>query len=901
MTDRVSREGVAPEAAQTSHDATPGPQASDAQRTRVSGPIIQTKLSVGAAGDSYEREADAVAAKIVRALQSAGPVGAAGGAEESGRVQRAAGTQSAAGQPVESVTPVQRVQRIQRAAHIGAAGGDVDSDTERMIQSAGSGSPMPDTARSSMETAFGADFGAVRVHSGPRASELNERIQAKAFTTGNNIFFRDGLPDASSSSGQELLAHELTHTIQQGGGKIQRSPQLIQRNGVLHMDENGVGHEAPGDGVIHMDGSGVGHDQPGDGVNHMASGDGVFHMDERGVGHDAPGSGVLHMDSVGVGHNSPFLDGQTGVGEYIASPASLSELATSAEVSHGFWAKDNDVLLEILLGPFEANWFKAKECLTMEKWPFANDHPRPSHDVGIQLMQAMVVMRKAKWTHFIETIVKPQFKDRMQMFGAVNEQGDAALQTSPDGVDLQSDIDKSMKSKEEGGQELQEIFDSVGAEAVTSDVDLASGGSNSELGIQFVNERFRSQFADRKLPYDPGTVFDINVYASDWLHGDLGSADTLARDSAGASTRVRTITPATEVRTTTAPDELIRVRKMEVWSLVKVRRNLSDAEWATYQETTLAHLTDEEASAEMASKLSEADMEHSIFKTKVEDRQREMKAKLDAQVEEFRGGQSAFGDAHFAEDASVTRASNEIYEETLQTVKERRLWIERLRADDAVGNADEISRVGVLLSDKIAEALTYANEVYATEGAVKHTVLKQGAGKKLAKLKKKGEGDGDADLTGLEYDLAPELYLQAVNENVGDSLHSIKHFHAMPKYAVYRAGKYLARMIDATNMLLDDAPSAGLPSYANLLKIGTESVRVKALGGDKGDPAGAEGDPKFVDDDPFFQGYREDQLQGIRDEIIQFGAMIPKLFTDKQKADKQKADEARALAAAPSK
>jgi hypothetical protein len=246
MSERLCSEGVAPEAAQTRHDATPGPQAGDAQRTRVSGPIIQTKLSVGAAGDSYEREADAVAAKVVRALQSAGPVVAGGGAGESGRVQRAAGTQSAAGLAVASVIPVQRVQRIQRAAHIGAAGGDVDSDTERMIQSAGSGSPMPDKARSSMESAFGADFGAVRVHAGPRASELNERIQAKAFTTGNNIFFRDGLPDASSSSGQELLAHELTHTIQQGGGKIQRSAHLIQRNGPLFPAVAGASSAAAG-------------------------------------------------------------------------------------------------------------------------------------------------------------------------------------------------------------------------------------------------------------------------------------------------------------------------------------------------------------------------------------------------------------------------------------------------------------------------------------------------------------------------------------------------------------------------------------------------------------------------------------------------------------------------------
>jgi hypothetical protein len=824
MAERVSCEEVAPQAGQTRHDAERGPQASDAQRTRVSGPIIQTKLSVGAAGDSYEREADAVAAKVVRALQSAGPVVATGGAEESGRVQRAAETQAASGQPVESVTPVQRVQRIQRAAHIGAAGGDVDSDTERMIQSAGSGSPMPDEARSSMETAFGADFSAVRVHSGPRASELNERIQAKAFTTGNDIFFRDGLPDASSSSGQGLLAHELTHTIQQGGGKIQRSAHLIQRDG---GDTPLPGREEPVPAPV------------------------------------------------------------------VATPTSLAELATSAETSHETWIASKDVMLEILLGPFEADWFKAKACLTMEKWPFADDHPRPTHDVGIKLMQAMVVMRKAKWADFIKDVVKPGFEERMKMFGAVNEQGDAAAPTSSDDVDLQSDIDKSKKSKKEGGQEFQEIFDSVGAEAVTSDVDLASGGSNSELGIQFVNERFRSQFVTgRKLPYDPGTVFDINVYASDWIHSLDDFSDSVGEDSAGP-TKVRTIKPGTEVRLTES-DELIRIRKMEVWSLVKVRRNLSDAEWVTYRDATLKPLTDAAASAEMASKLSEADTEHSIFKTKVKVRQKKMEDKWTDQEKAFHAA-SAF-DGHFAEAASVTRASNEIYEETLQVVKQYRLQIERLRAEPVV-NDDEISRVGVLLSDKIAEALTYANEVYATEGAVKHTVLKQGAGKKLAKLRTKGEeaGNGDADLTGLEYDLAPELYLQAVNENVGDSLHSINHYSAMPKYAVYRAGKYLARMIDATNMLLGDAPAAGLPSYANLLKIGTESVRVKALGsGD--DSNGAEGDPKFVDDDPFFQGYRTAHLPGIRDEIIQFGAMIPKLFTDKQKADK-----ARALAATPSK
>lgn len=67
-----------------------------------------------------------------------------------------------------------------------------------------------------MESAFGIGFGGVRVHADSTATELNNRIQAKAFTTGSDIYFRDGVPDVSSSSGQELLAHELTHVVQQG-------------------------------------------------------------------------------------------------------------------------------------------------------------------------------------------------------------------------------------------------------------------------------------------------------------------------------------------------------------------------------------------------------------------------------------------------------------------------------------------------------------------------------------------------------------------------------------------------------------------------------------------------------------------------------------------------------------
>jgi hypothetical protein len=73
-----------------------------------------------------------------------------------------------------------------------------------------------------MEGAFGADFSGVRVHTDSKSDSLNRSVQAKAFTTGSDIFFRSGTYQPASSGGQELLAHELTHVVQQGGASVQR-------------------------------------------------------------------------------------------------------------------------------------------------------------------------------------------------------------------------------------------------------------------------------------------------------------------------------------------------------------------------------------------------------------------------------------------------------------------------------------------------------------------------------------------------------------------------------------------------------------------------------------------------------------------------------------------------------
>ncbi len=74
-----------------------------------------------------------------------------------------------------------------------------------------------------MESGFGADFSDVKIHTDSSAVDMSNNLNAQAFTHGNDIYFNSGKYDTSSTSGQHLLAHELTHTLQQGGShSIQR-------------------------------------------------------------------------------------------------------------------------------------------------------------------------------------------------------------------------------------------------------------------------------------------------------------------------------------------------------------------------------------------------------------------------------------------------------------------------------------------------------------------------------------------------------------------------------------------------------------------------------------------------------------------------------------------------------
>lgn len=175
------------------------------RRSRWMG-AVQAKLVVGPAGDHYEREADSVARQVMQRI-GAGP-----------ELDDEDAQRTVMRLPLRRAVATDDRLRDRVGHPIGPEGGAIGADTARRIESMrGGGSALADPIRRSMESAFGADFSGVRIHEGSSAHRLNAELGARAFTTGSDIFVRAGEYRPANRSGQEMLAHELTHVVQQGG------------------------------------------------------------------------------------------------------------------------------------------------------------------------------------------------------------------------------------------------------------------------------------------------------------------------------------------------------------------------------------------------------------------------------------------------------------------------------------------------------------------------------------------------------------------------------------------------------------------------------------------------------------------------------------------------------------
>jgi len=226
---------------------------------------IQAKLTLGPVGDKYEQEADAVARQVVGSLSAAKtavgepsaqrqeeedelqmkPTAVLQRQEEEDELQMKPTAVLQRQEEEEELQMKPLLQRQEEEEELQAkgdsmmTGGVLSGEVETAVASAKSGGrPLDDTIRAPMEQAFQADFSGVKIHTGGEADSLNRSLNARAFTSGQDVFFRSGEYNPGSTGGQELLAHELTHTIQQGSA-VQRR---IQRYTKIPVAEQAVNY-----------------------------------------------------------------------------------------------------------------------------------------------------------------------------------------------------------------------------------------------------------------------------------------------------------------------------------------------------------------------------------------------------------------------------------------------------------------------------------------------------------------------------------------------------------------------------------------------------------------------------------------------------------------------------------
>jgi hypothetical protein len=176
--------------------------------------------------DAIQRSADDAREEeeMVQAKPAAGPPAAE---EQEDTLHRFAAGSTVARRIQRRASPLYRSDVVQRAGRAPPSPGPTFES--QLLQAKGNGQPLPRGVCTFMESRFQSDFSGVRVHTGADAESLSKDIHAQAFTHGSDIYFNSGKYDPDSAGGRMLLAHELTHTIQQGAsparsGAVQRAP-----------------------------------------------------------------------------------------------------------------------------------------------------------------------------------------------------------------------------------------------------------------------------------------------------------------------------------------------------------------------------------------------------------------------------------------------------------------------------------------------------------------------------------------------------------------------------------------------------------------------------------------------------------------------------------------------------
>lgn len=211
----------------------------DRQKQLVSqAPLIQAKLTIGQPNDKYEQEADSVADAVMHMPESkVQRQPEEEGEEDDGEVVQTKSIANKLTPIVQREVSDQEKEEEDETVQAKASPHhtpDVTPAIEANISALrGSGQPLDPDIRAFMEPRFGHDFSKVRVHADAKAAESAQAVNAHAYTIGHDVVFGTGQYPPQTSEGQRLVAHELTHVVQQGkqneGFRFRNQQNLIQR------------------------------------------------------------------------------------------------------------------------------------------------------------------------------------------------------------------------------------------------------------------------------------------------------------------------------------------------------------------------------------------------------------------------------------------------------------------------------------------------------------------------------------------------------------------------------------------------------------------------------------------------------------------------------------------------
>ncbi|HCH66890.1 MAG: hypothetical protein CL927_09000 [Deltaproteobacteria bacterium] len=655
-----------------------------------------------------------------------------------------------------------------------AAGGSVEGSVQTlaMLGTSGPSGSLPHLQ--TIQASFGQhDVTGVQAHTDTRARDATAQMGARAFAHGNAVAF-DGAPDLHTA------AHEAAHVVQQKAG-VQLAGGVGRVGDVYERHADAVADAVvSGASAESLLSATPGSGSAGTSVQMIETWQKPANDQEKGRWVDASGSNENQMFK----DVAPKSESEQALFEDTMLSGDLSPIGIANQDVSIIAAIDpkGAVPRQVLEGTFNSSWNEAKAVLAKGKLPAEAEAAQGAPTTGAQKQSLEAMMQKLwefrQWHH--DAILR-------------RTQDIVAHHTNADGFD---------------------DFKAAGSAGLTSDIDVNMKGTETEYAVEVFNREFTAD----GWKYEAGVVYDVNVYALDFMHG-VGAKvgpNLLVSEEGRMKLKENDVMVDRKQGGMTDLDKADEdAMRQEEWALVKLRLYMSDGEWATYKSS----VDPEDMHAREFARAEEKYREyrqtlHEEMETQLGDTLDVADDVAETGAQQIQSTARAATDTEADAENLAMASSNRVYERKLREVREMRETIETRKAayqkgaDDGMTKEElaaiklEIDRTLGQLRELLSECSLYANEAYVTSGGVNQAVVGMQIGRPV-------------ELRGADA-------MNAVHENYADTLKEIGRHGGSLGEAAYKAGKYMWRMAEAIRSL----GYGDIPGVVALFDLGYLAAKV---------------------------------------------------------------------------